>query len=70
MHILQPKHSKASLSEAKAMLAKYNISTTQLPRIKLADKALSSDVKVGDIVKIERKTTAGEKAFYYRVVVE
>lgn len=70
MHILQPKHSKASQSEAKAMMAKYNISTTQLPRIKFGDKALSSDIKVGDIVKIERKTATGEKAFYYRVVVD
>ena len=70
MHILQPKHSKASPSEAKAMLAKYNISTTQLPKIKLADKALPSDIKAGDIVKIERKVATGEKAFYYRLVVE
>jgi len=70
MHILQPKHSKVSLSEAKTILAKYNISTTQLPKIKVADKALSSDIKVGDIIKIERKTTNGEKAFYYRLVVD
>lgn len=70
MHILQPKHSKVSLSEAKALLAKYNISTTQLPRIKLGDKALSESFKAGDIVKIERKDAKGGKAFYYRLVVE
>jgi len=70
MHILQPKHSKTSVSEAKELLAKYNISTTQLPRIKSTDKALPKDTKIGDIVKIERKTASGEKAFYYRLVVE
>jgi len=70
MHVLQPKHSKVAQSEAKELLAKYNISTTQLPRIKLDDKALPKDMKPGNIVKIERKSATGEKAFYYRMVVE
>ena len=70
MHVLQPKHSKVGQSEAKELLAKYNISTTQLPKIKLDDKALPKDTKLGDMIKIERKTATGEKAFYYRLVVE
>ncbi len=70
MHVLQPKHSKISNSEKKELLHKYNISTSQLPKIKINDKALPSNVKAGDIVKIERKTTFGEKSFYYRLVVE
>ena len=70
MHVLQPKHSKVGPSEAKELLAKYNISTTQLPRIKLDDKALPKDSRTGDIIKIERKAASGDKAFYYRLVVE
>ena len=70
MHILQPKHSKVSAVETREMLKKYNISTFQLPKIKITDKALPDNVKVNDIVKIERKTAAGEKAVYYRLVVE
>jgi len=70
MHVLQPKHSKVSLSEVKELLKAYNISTTQLPRIKSTDKALPKDTKIGDIIKVERKIASGEKAFYYRLVVE
>jgi DNA-directed RNA polymerase subunit H (RpoH/RPB5) len=70
MHLLQPKHSKVSVAEAKEMLQKYNISTFQLPRIKITDKALPPGIKLRDIIKIERKTANGEKAFYYRIVVE
>ena len=70
MHVLQPKHSKISRPEAKELLAKYNISSTQLPRIKSTDKALPKDAKIGEIIKVERKTASGEKTFYYRLVVE
>ena len=69
MHILQPKHSKLSEKEAKEILKKYNVSTTQLPRIKITDAALPPGAKLGDIIKIERKGEAG-KTIYYRVVVE
>lgn len=70
MHVLQPKHSKIGQSEAKEILARYNISSSQLPRIKSTDKALPKEARIGDIIKIERKTAGGEKAFYYRLVVE
>ena len=69
MHILQPKHSKMSEKEAKEIFKKYNVSSTQLPRIRIADKALPAGIKVGDIIKIERKGESG-KTLYYRVVVE
>jgi len=69
MHILQPKHSKLSEKEAKEVRLKFNISIAQLPMIKLADAALPPGSKVGDMIKIERKTKTG-KSFYYRVVVE
>jgi len=71
MHSLQPKHTKLKPQEAKEILQKYNISITQLPRIKKTDAAiLELGAKVGDIIKIERKIGKGETNSYFRVVVE
>ena len=70
MHILLPKHSKISKKEEDELLARLNISKTQLPKIKSTDPALPQDIKIGDIIKIERKSLDGEKSFfYYRVVI-
>ena len=68
MHVLQPKHIKLKPEEAKLLLKKLNIAPSQLPKIKKTDPALSEDVVVGDIIKIERKTPEG-KVIYYRAVV-
>lgn len=68
MHVLQSKHIKLKPEEAKALLAKLNVTPSQLPKIKKRDPALPEDAKVGDIIKIERKIEDG-KVFYYRVVV-
>jgi DNA-directed RNA polymerase subunit H len=68
MHTLQPKHSKLSSEEAKKLLLQYNISLSQLPKISRKDPALSEEFKVGDIIKIERKTEEGTQD-YFRVVV-
>lgn len=67
MHALQPKHIKLKPEEVKHLVEKYNISVSQLPRIKATDAALPSACLPGEIIKIERKT--GEKLnVYYRVV--
>lgn len=69
MHALQPKHVKLKQEEADKLLKELNISTSQLPKIKINDSALSDEFKVGDIVKIERKDEeTGKINFYYRVV--
>ena len=68
MHILQPKHAKLKPEERKKLLDKYNISVSQLPRIKSDDPAMPKDCSKGDIIKIERKD--GDKVnLYFRVVV-
>lgn len=67
MHILQPKHSKLKPEEAEELLSKLNISRTQLPKIKSSDAALPVDSKVGDIIKIERKSSES-KVVYFRIV--
>lgn len=69
MHIFQPKHIKLKKDEIDELLKKYNISLTQLPRIKIIDQALPADVKKCDVIRIERKSESG-KTFYYRVVEE
>ena len=69
MHHLQPKHTVVKQNEAKELQAQFNISASQLPVIKSADKALPSEAKIGDIIKIERKDDKGEKSAYYRIVV-
>ena len=68
MHILQPKHSKLKPDEVAKLLEKYNISLSQLPKIKANDRAFPEECKVGDIIKIERKDKI-KTAEYYRVVV-
>ncbi|MGD9275554.1 MAG: DNA-directed RNA polymerase subunit RpoH/Rpb5 C-terminal domain-containing protein [Candidatus Pacearchaeota archaeon] len=68
MHILQPKHIKLNEKECEELLAKLNISKTQLPKIFSSDPGLPEECVVGDIVKIERKE--GSKVnTYFRVVV-
>ncbi len=69
MHQLQPKHSKLKQDEVKEILKQFDIATSQLPSIKSTDKALPKDAKIGDVIKIERKSEKGEKSNYYRIVV-
>ena len=64
MHVLQPKHCKVKPDEVSKILERYNISLSQLPKIKITDPALPENCEIGDVVKIERK--GGE---YFRVVV-
>jgi DNA-directed RNA polymerase subunit H (RpoH/RPB5) len=67
MHILQPKHTKLKPAEAHELLAKYNSSLSQLPKIRLIDPSVPQNCQPGDILKIERKE--GDKInIYYRVV--
>ncbi|PIN77523.1 DNA-directed RNA polymerase subunit H [Candidatus Woesearchaeota archaeon CG10_big_fil_rev_8_21_14_0_10_34_12] len=68
MHTLQPKHCKIKEQEVQDILKKYNLSLSQLPKIKKEDPALPKDMNIGDVVKIERKE--GDKLnVYFRVVV-
>ena len=68
MHILQPKHSILKKEETEKLLEKFNISITQLPKIKITDPAIPNNAQIGDVIKIERKEEEGTSA-YYRVVV-
>ena len=68
MHILQPKHIKLKPDEIKKVLDKYNVTLSQLPKIRINDPGVPENSQVGDVLKIERRD--GEKIkLYFRVVV-
>ncbi len=69
MHVLQPKHTKLKSDEVKKLLLKYNISISQLPKIRITDRALSEEFNVGDVVKIERKEDEKFSVYYRTVIV-
>lgn len=67
MHILQPKHTKLKPQEVKELLEKYNVSVSQLPKIKSTDPGAPEGCIPGDVLKLERKE--GDKVrLYFRVV--
>tara|TARA_Y100000310_G_scaffold260387_1_gene269281 strand:- start:8572 stop:8775 length:204 start_codon:yes stop_codon:yes gene_type:complete len=67
MHVLQPKHTKLSVSEIKKLSEKFNIALAQLPKISKKDPALLGEYLTGDVVMIERTGELSE--VYYRVVI-
>ena len=70
-HFLVPKHLIMSEKEVEELLTKYNISGKQIPQIKIKDPAIKSlSPKVGDIIKIIRKSPVQGKSMFYRIVVD
>jgi DNA-directed RNA polymerase subunit H (RpoH/RPB5) len=67
MHVLQPQITKLKPEDVDKLLAKLNISLTQLPKIKITDPSLPEGSEISNVLKIERSLD-GEKSTYYRVV--
>ncbi|MEK6909529.1 MAG: DNA-directed RNA polymerase subunit H [Candidatus Aenigmatarchaeota archaeon] len=68
---LVPKHGLLTDNEKQEMLEMYKITLRQLPRILLDDAViLNLGGKIGDVVKIIRKSPVAGEAVYYRVVVK
>jgi DNA-directed RNA polymerase subunit H len=67
MHVLQPKHTKLSKEDLSKLLAKYNVSLSQLPKISRKDPAVPEGMNVGDVLRIERKNEEKIEE-YFRVV--
>lgn len=66
-----PKHGLLTDNEKQEMLEMYKITLRQLPRILLDDAViLNLGGKIGDVVKIIRKSPVAGEAVYYRVVVK
>jgi DNA-directed RNA polymerase subunit H len=70
-HQLVPKHILLAEREKEELLQKYGITLRQLPRISLEDAAIKEmNPKIGDVVKIVRKSVTAGESEYYRVVVK
>ncbi|MGB9703197.1 MAG: DNA-directed RNA polymerase subunit RpoH/Rpb5 C-terminal domain-containing protein [Candidatus Micrarchaeia archaeon] len=69
-HLLVPKFRILKSEEVDKLLKKYKITKKQLPKILKTDAMLKGyNVKIGDVIEIEREEENGIKYFYYRVVV-
>ena len=70
-HELVPKHTLLNDNEKEELLKKYGITLRQLPRMLASDPtAKLLNCKVGDVVKIIRKSETAGEAEYHRVVVK
>ncbi len=70
-HQLVPKHILLTEREKEDLLLKFGITLRQLPRISLEDAAIKEmNPKIGDVVKIIRKSVTAGESEYYRVVVK
>ncbi|WP_129114510.1 DNA-directed RNA polymerase subunit H [Halegenticoccus tardaugens] len=71
-HTLVPEHTVLDdPARVEEVLEEYNVSKTNLPKIKKSDPALrDTDAEPGDIVKIVRDSRTTDRAVVYRLVVE
>ena len=70
-HELVPHHEVVSPDDAKAILARYQVSEDQLPKILATDPAARAcGARSGDIVRVIRQSPTAGSAVAYRFVVE
>ena len=70
-HQLVPKHILLTEREKEELLLRFGINLRQLPRISLEDAAIKEmNPKIGDVVKIMRKSVTAGESEYFRVVVK
>jgi DNA-directed RNA polymerase subunit H (RpoH/RPB5) len=71
-NFLVPSVSAVSADDLEKVLAEYNVSKEQLPRILITDSGLKGlDVNGGDVVKFERKSwVTGKQVTYFRMVAD
>ena len=70
-HELVPKHILLTDKEKEELLKRYGITLRQLPRMSTSDPiAKLLNCKIGDVVKIIRKSETAGETDYYRVVVK
>ena len=70
-HKLVPKHTILKEEEKRTLLEKHKINLNQLPRILTSDPMIVQlGANVGDVIKIERKSSTSGETTYYRVVIK
>jgi DNA-directed RNA polymerase subunit H len=69
-HKLVPNHMILGEEDLKKVLIEYNIEREQLPKIRVSDPAaIAIKAKVGDVVRIIRKSSTAGKSDFYRLVI-
>ncbi|PSP75752.1 DNA-directed RNA polymerase subunit H [Halobacteriales archaeon QS_1_68_20] len=68
-HELVPDHVLLDDQEIEDVFDEYDISRTDLPKIKTSDPAAPDDAEPGDVVEIVRDSRTTETAVVYRLVV-
>jgi DNA-directed RNA polymerase subunit H (RpoH/RPB5) len=71
-HELVPKHYIVSEDERQKVIEKYGImKMSQFPTIRVTDPAVQAvDGKIGDLIKIVRKSNIAKETIYFRLVAE
>lgn len=70
-HETVPEHILLTPEEAAGVLKAFGITAPKLPKIHVADPAAKEiGAKVGDIIKVVRKSTTARQSIFYRLVID
>ncbi|MFB3765270.1 MAG: DNA-directed RNA polymerase subunit H [Methanotrichaceae archaeon] len=70
-HELVPEHILLTPEEGEKVLELYGIEAPQLPKIHVSDPAAKEiNAKVGDIIKIIRRSPTANQSIFYRLVID
>jgi DNA-directed RNA polymerase subunit H len=69
-HELVPEHTVLDDDDAEDVLDEYDVTRTDLPKIKRNDPALPDGAEPGDVVEIVRDSRTTAEATVYRLVIE
>lgn len=70
-HDLVPEHILLAPEECEEVLRRYGIEAPQLPKIHVSDPAAKEiGAKVGDIIRIVRRSPTAKQSIFYRLVID
>ena len=70
-HNLVPEHTLLTSDECEVVLRQYEIEAPQLPKIHVNDPAAKEiGAKVGDIIRIVRRSPTARQSIFYRLVID
>jgi len=70
-HESVPYHEIIGEDEVAELMAKFAIDKEQLPKIRFDDPiVLEIGAKIGDVIKITRKSQTADESAYYRLVID
>jgi DNA-directed RNA polymerase subunit H len=70
-HEMVPEHVLLTPEESAEVLKEFNIVAPQLPKIHVNDPAAKEiEAKVGDVIKVIRKSATAKHSIFYRLVID